>query len=145
MKAREALVEQARLGVLGHDLYAPADGTILRVFTSTGDLLGTQPKVAAIQFCPHGERIIRAEVQQEWAAKVEVGQVAIVADEARAGYQWKGKVTRVSDWYAHRRSMIFEPFQYNDVRTLECLVSVEPGRPLRIGQRVRVTIKQGGP
>ena len=37
------------------------------------------------------------------------------------------RVMRVSDWYTHRRSMLFEPFQYNDVRTLECLVSVEPG------------------
>jgi len=37
---------------------------------------------------------------------------------------------------------LLEPFQFNDVRTLECTVSVESGsRPLRIGQRVRVTFK----
>jgi hypothetical protein len=34
----------------------------------------------------------------------------------------------------------------NDVRTLECIVSVtgSNGAPLRIGQRVRVLVKQGG-
>jgi multidrug resistance efflux pump len=146
VKAKEAKVEQARLGVLEHDVYAPADGTILRVLTCEGEILGGQPKAPAIQFCPRGERIIRAEVQQEWAAKVAEGQSAVVEDETRGGYQWKGKVTRVSDWFAHRRSMVQEPFQYNDVRTLECLISLEPGgRPLRIGQNVRVIIKQGGP
>ena len=146
VKAKEAQYEKARLGLLEHDVYAPADGTILRVMTSIGDLLGPQPKWPVLQFCLRGERIDRAEVQQEWASKIEVGQVAIIEDESRAGYQWQGKVFRVSDWYTHRRSMLQEPFQYNDVRTLECLVSVEPGsRPLRIGQRMRVTIKQGGP
>jgi hypothetical protein len=49
---------------------------------------------------------------------------------------------RVSDWFTQRRSMLQEPFQYNDVRTLECIVYLDPGSgPVRIGQRVRVTIK----
>ena len=34
-----------------------------------------------------------------------------------------------------------EPLQFNDVRTLECLIALNPGQPpLRIGQRVRVLI-----
>jgi hypothetical protein len=132
--------------VLEHDVYAPADGTILRVLANEGEILPRQSNLPAVQFCPHGERVIRAEVQQEWAAKIAEGQSAVVEDESRGGYQWRGKVTRVSDWFTHRRSMIQEPFQYNDVRTLECLIALEPGgRPLRIHQRVRVTIKQGGP
>jgi hypothetical protein len=50
-------------------------------------------------------------------------------------------VIRVSDWYTHRRSILQEPFQLNDVRTLEWLIALDPGQqPLRIGQRVRVTI-----
>jgi hypothetical protein len=32
----------------------------------------------------------------------------------------------------------------NDVRTLECIVSLEPGgEPLRIGQRMRISIETG--
>jgi hypothetical protein len=31
--------------------------------------------------------------------------------------------------------------QYNDVRTLECLIDIDPGQPpLRIGQRVLVQV-----
>jgi hypothetical protein len=57
-------------------------------------------------------------------------------------------VQEVSDWFTHRRSIIQEPFQFNDVRTLQCIIAVteEPeGQKLRIGQRMRVMINQGGP
>ena len=37
--------------------------------------------------------------------------------------------------------MLLEPGQLNDVRTLECIIALEPDQPpLRIGQRVRVVI-----
>jgi hypothetical protein len=40
--------------------------------------------------------------------------------------------------------MLQEPLQFNDVRTLECIVQLDPGQPaLRIGQRVRVTLGAG--
>jgi hypothetical protein len=50
-------------------------------------------------------------------------------------------VQHVSDWYTHRRSIMHEPLQVNDVRTLECIIRIEPDQPpLRIGQRVRVIL-----
>ena len=78
-------------------------------------------------------------------ARVAVGQEAIIQDSATGAGDWRGKVTRVSDWYSQRRSILLEPMQFNDVRTLECviggLVSKDPGQPpLRIGQRVRATL-----
>ena len=92
------------------------------------------------------ERLVRTEVLQDWASKVKVGQECDIRDDSISDRRWKGRVTHVSDWFTHRRSIVQEPFQLNDVRTLECLVSVEGGaQGLRIGQRLRVTIKQGGP
>jgi hypothetical protein len=53
-------------------------------------------------------------------------------------------VTRLSDWYTHRRSILLEPMQFNDVRTLESIITLDPGQPmLRIGQRMRVTLGGG--
>ena len=68
-------------------------------------------------------------------------------DDSNTGATWRGKVVRLSDWYTHRRSIVQEPLQFNDVRTLECLVTLtdNPPPPLRIGQRMRVSINQGGP
>jgi len=139
LEAREAALERARLAVEEHSLKAPVDGTILRLSVSVGDLMTAQPRQPAIQFCPNTPRIIRAEVEQEYASRVKVGQVVQVQDDARwNAQQWKGKVRSISDWYTQRRSQLHEPRQFNDVRTLECIIELEPGHDLKIGQRVRV-------
>jgi multidrug resistance efflux pump len=140
VKAKQAQLEQARRGVEECALKAPADGTVLRMLVSPGDVLGLQPRQPAVEFCPTGRRLIRAEVEQEFADQVATGQTALIEDDARSRGMWTGRVLRVSDWYTKRRSILLEPSQFNDVRTLECLVAVDPGQPsLRIGQRVRVT------
>jgi multidrug resistance efflux pump len=142
--AKQARLEQAQRGAEECILRAPSAGTVLRVLVGPGDVLGEQAKQPAILFCPEGQRLIRAEVEQEFASRVAAGQPATVEDDATQGPRWRGKVLRVSDWYTHRRSILQEPFQFNDVRTLECLVTLDPGQPpLKIGQRVRVTIEAG--
>jgi multidrug resistance efflux pump len=143
VKAKQARRDMARIAYVECDLYAPADGIVLRLFATPGEWVapGT-PQRPAIQFCPAKARIVRVEVLQEWASKVAKGQVAYIEDDTRVGTQWKGKVVRVSEWFTHRRSILQEPFQYNDIRTLECIVLLDAdSRPVRIGQRVRVTLK----
>jgi hypothetical protein len=50
-------------------------------------------------------------------------------------------VARIADSYLPRRTLTQEPFQPNDVRTLEILVTLDPGQPQpRLNQRVRVTL-----
>jgi multidrug resistance efflux pump len=139
--AKEARVDKARFALKECNLVAPCDGTILRVLTQVGEVLGANAMGPAIQFCPKGPKIIRAEVLQEWAYRVEAGQEVTIEDDTYAGATWQGRVKRVSEWFAQKRNQIFEPFMVNDVRTLECLIEVtSEGRPLRIGQRVRVKI-----
>jgi multidrug resistance efflux pump len=146
VRDKDLIHRKAKLALEECTLRAPSDGTVLRVLTQVGETLGSQGHLPAIEFCPQGPRIVRAEVMQEWAGRVKEGETAVIEDDTHGGIRWTGKVKHVSDWYTHRRSKIQEPFQYNDVRTLECLVTVDPGGPpLRIGQRVRVTIQQGGP
>ena len=141
--AKKAQLQQAT-DVLGQFVIkAPADGTVLRISVSVGELIGpTRPEPAMI-FCPGRpeDRIIRAEIEQEFAAKVKPGMHAVVQDDARLTGKWEGEVKSVSDWYAHRRSLLLEPRQFNDVRTLECIIKLKPGQPpLKIGQRMRVTL-----
>lgn len=141
VQAKEAQWNLAKLAVDECDLKAPGDGIILRVLVSQGEVLGGQPKQPAILFCPEGPRIIRAEVEQEFVRRVAIGQKAEIHDDTISGERWTGQVETLSDWFTHRRSIIIEPLQFNDVRTLECIVQVDEGQePLRIGQRVRVVI-----
>ncbi len=144
--AKEARVTEANFVLAECSLSAPSDGTVLRVLTHVGEVLGTNATVPAIQFCPKGPKIIRAEVLQEWANRVEKGQEVVIEDDTFAGATWQGRVLNVSEWFAEKRNKIYEPFMVNDVRTLECLVEVtSEGRPLRIGQRVRMKIRQTTP
>jgi multidrug resistance efflux pump len=141
VRAKRARLEEAQYAVEECSVKAPVEGKVLRLLIGVGDVLSTQPRQPAIQFCPAGPRIVRAEVEQEFASRVEKGQIAHIQDDSSAGPSWRGKVARLSDWYTHRRSMLQEPLQFNDVRTLECIVELDPGQPTpRVGQRVRVTL-----
>ncbi len=126
---------------------APSLGSVLRIYTRKGETLGRNPKLPAIQFCPKSPRIVRAEVLLEWAHSVKVGQECIIEDDSSSKVQWRGKIARLSDWFTQRRKIVLEPFQFNDVRTLEAIIEIteSEGQPLRIGQRMRVMVKQGGP
>jgi multidrug resistance efflux pump len=146
LRVREARLEQARYVLEQCTLKAPRDGTVLRILVGPGDQVGLQARQPALFFLPAGPRVVRAEVEQEYASRVAVGQRALIEDDSRAGGTWEGKVARVSDWYTHRRSILLDPLQFNDVRTLECIIEIASGSTLpRIGQRVRVTLGQGPP
>lgn len=142
VKAKQAVVARAQLAVDECQIKAPSDGTVLRMLVSEGEIVSTFSQVPMFYFCPEGRRIIRAEIDQEFAGHVAVGQKATIQDDMRAGPYWTGRVARVSDWYAHRRSILLEPLQMNDIRTLEAIIELdEPAPPLRIGQRMRVTLQ----
>jgi HlyD family secretion protein len=143
MRARLNEAEQV---LAEHTLKAPEAGRVLRIFVTPGELVSLPPKKMALQFCPDKPRIIRAEVDQAYAPKVEIGQPASVEDDNNSGLKWRGRVLRISDWYTQRRQVADEQLQLKDVRTLECLIALDPDQPpLRIGQRVRVTITRTAP
>jgi multidrug resistance efflux pump len=142
LKAKQAQRRKAEIAVEECTVKAPTKGAVLRMLTTVGEMLGPNPRQPAVQFAPAGPRIVRAEVPQEFAGGVAEGQTATIHDDSRTGPMWRGKVTRVSDWYTHRRSMVLEPLQLNDVRTLECILTLDADQPpMRIGQRVRVTLE----
>lgn len=137
----QARLEQARFNLEDCVLKAPRRGTVLRVLVGPGDVLGSQTKQPAVQFAIEGPQVVRADVEQEFIGRVSVGQTALIEDESRSGEVWRGEVKRVSNWVTQRRSVLREPFEFNDVRTIEALIALEPGQPpMRIGQRVRVRI-----
>jgi multidrug resistance efflux pump len=142
LTAKKLRLEQAK-EVLNHfKVTAPHAGTVLRVNTRVAETLGPNPRAHAVEFKPDGEIIVRAEVLQEWARFVKDGAEVVIEDDTYHGATWKGKVKSTSPWFAPTRSPVIEPFRYNDVRTMECIITVEPGGDTkRIGQRVRAMIK----
>jgi multidrug resistance efflux pump len=142
--AKNAQLEKAKWALEQCTLLAPSDGLVLRVSINPGETLvaGLPGQAPPIQFLPKGPKVIRAEVLQEWASLVRIGQEVEIEDDTYQGPVWKGKVKSLSNWFAPKRNKILEPFMINDVLTLECIVEViDESPPLRIGQRVRVKIK----
>jgi multidrug resistance efflux pump len=143
VRAAKARRDLARQTVAECVLRAPAPGTVLRINFALGDTLGLSPQ-SVLTFRPDGPLVVRAEVEQESAGRVAVGQRVTVQDEANPdGPRWPGQVVRLSDWITRRRSVLLEPDQLNDVRTLEAVVRLDGEVPVRIGQRVRVRIHPG--
>jgi multidrug resistance efflux pump len=147
LAAKEARLRQAEIGLAECQLRAPMRGSVLRVLVAKGDVLGAPVSSPSILFAPDEELIVRAEIEQEVAAKVRKGQPVVVEDDSLDGATWTGKVEVLSRWYAQRRSVLLEPGQLNDARTLEAIVRLDPVQPteparlpLRIGQRVRVVV-----
>ncbi len=141
----ELLLQQAKDALDQYTVTAPTAGTVLRVTVSPGDTLTGLVRQPAMELCPEGPRVVRAEVEQAWASLVAEGQEARVEDDTHAAGAWTGRVKRVADWFAQQQPVMGEPTQYNDVRTLKCVIELDPGQPkLRLNQRVRVAIQVPG-
>jgi multidrug resistance efflux pump len=139
--AMQTKLDQAQHALDECTLKAPRAGCLLRIVVGPGEVLSSQTKQAAILFAPDGTRLVRAEVDQEFAGRVHQGQPAVVEDDAASGQRWTGRVLRIADWYHSRRTILKEPAPPLDVRTVECLIELDAGQAQpRLGQRVRVTI-----
>ncbi|MHB1423462.1 MAG: HlyD family secretion protein [Gemmataceae bacterium] len=138
MKAR---LDQARFALEECVLKAPTRGSVLRLLVGPGDVLGSQAKQPAVQFAGEGPLVVRADAEQASINRDLVGETVQVEDESHSDLKWSGKVRRVANWITQRRSVLNEPFQLNDVPTVEVLITLDSDKPaLRIGQRVRVHI-----
>ncbi len=138
----ESRLQQARDAVEECKLKAPQSGTVLRVLAGPGDLVGGPNRSPVILFAGDGPRLVRVEVEQEFARRVRVGLPARVEDDTDPSRFWLGKVMRISDWYTQRRAILQEGPSLHDVRTVECLIALDPNQtPPRLGLRVQVGIQ----
>src|SRR5262249_55431346 len=111
----EAALEGAKDALAKHVVTAPCTGTVLRLNVGAGDTISGLSHQAAIEFCPDVPRIVRAEVEQAYAALVAEGQEVTVQDDTHAPGTWTGRVKRVADWFIQQRPLMQEPLQFNDV------------------------------
>jgi HlyD family secretion protein len=143
--AAGARLRQARHSLEQCELRAPEAGTVLRVSVRRGELAGGPGAPTAVLFAPDRPLVVRAEVEQEFIDRVAIGRSARVADEANPALTVSGTVSRVAGWFGQRRPRADHPARFQDVPTVECVVALAPGHPpLRIGQRVVVTIPGAG-
>jgi multidrug resistance efflux pump len=138
----QTALKQAEKAVRDCLLLAPSSGVILRVQTSVGESVMPGGMQAPIVYRPDGPLVIRAELEQEFLGRVAPGMKAVIRDDVRAeSPTWTGTVQRLGNWIARKRSILLDPGEMNDVRTVECVILLD-GKPegLLVGQRMRVRI-----
>lgn len=141
VRLAQARLSKAKDFLARHTLLAPTDGTILRTNVSVGQMIGPEAPMPAIWFAPDRPKIVRCEIDQAFADRVAVGMRAEIHDDDQAGRSLSGVVEQVGPWIAPKRSILDEPFLKNDVRTLECIIRLDPAdADLRIGHRLRVSL-----
>ena len=133
LKAQMLRVDAAKAALENFIIRAPADGTVVEINYQVGGQcplpLGDAHANRALVMLPDEPLIVRAEVGQEWALLVKVGQKATVTVRAAAGREvtWTGKVEKVAAYMEKSRMGSLEPDQFVNARTRECIIKIDPG------------------
>jgi multidrug resistance efflux pump len=142
LSAAEADRDLAQKAVDECVMKAPGPGRILRLQVSKGGVLTPGGYSAAVVFAPAGKLVVRADVDQEFLGRVKKGQEVQLEDDSRGDSpKWTGTVRSIALYVAQKRSLILDPGEINDVRTVECVIDLASEDGLVIGQRMRARIK----
>jgi multidrug resistance efflux pump len=140
-------VEKAKTAIELCTVKARTAGTIEQIRISPGATLGISTRDPALWLIPAGPRVVRAEVEADFAHRVSsdiIGREVTIYDHSDPKFTYKGIVRRVGGTFLPKRS---ESLLQSDTRVLEAVIEViDPAPagnpPLRVGQRVRVNLGQ---
>jgi multidrug resistance efflux pump len=85
---------------------------------------------------PDAARIVRAELNESFVAKVVVGMNAQVVTDADSGKSWPAKVIRIGEVFGSSK-LVEDAQETTDARDVECILELSTDE-LRVGQRVQV-------
>jgi multidrug resistance efflux pump len=153
IKQAEAVVSQAQAEAKKAQsaidlctIVAKIDGTIEQVTIGEGATLGVGTLKPALWLIPKGPRIVRAEIEADFAHRVsdkDLGREVTIFDNTDPKLTYKGKVLLISKTFLPKRST--EGILGSETRVLEAQIEVLDASPadrppLRVGQRVRVDL-----
>jgi macrolide-specific efflux system membrane fusion protein len=132
----EQHLKQARLEVELRRVHAPVAGRIVSRAAHLAEVVSAQGGSEIATLLPDAPRIVRAELNEAFVAKVRVGMNASVVSEADAGKSWPAKVVRIGDVFGPSK-LAEDPQDTTDARDVECVLELATDE-LRVGQRVQV-------
>jgi len=133
--ARQHL-KQARYEVEVRSVRAPVAGRIVSRPAHIADVVSAQSGSELATLLPDSARIVRAELNEAFVAKVAVGMNATIVTETDSGKSWPAKVIRIGDMFGPSK-LIEDAQQTTDARDVECILELSTDE-LRVGQRVQV-------
>ena len=112
---------------------APVDGFIIRQGVKVGEFAAASGATEMFTILPEGQKIIRAEIPEQFLDSVKPGLPVEVLAEDRSGQSYEGRISRISPVLMQSNGM---PGERNDIRTATSTILVSRDAPFRVGQRV---------
>ncbi len=148
IKGAQAAISEAKSLIAMAKVKARCPGIVERLNAQAGTTFGPASRQPAMYIVPTGSRIVRAEVEAEFAHKINdrIGQKVTIRNSHNSSQTYEGKVTRLGTSYLPKRGSA-DTLAVNPTQVLECEIEViDPtpaGKPpLRVGQPVLVVFGQ---
>ncbi|WP_312688880.1 efflux RND transporter periplasmic adaptor subunit [Brevundimonas nasdae] len=117
---------------------APTAGRIVRRWVSEGASVTAGTPLFMLE--PAGARVVRAEVDEEFADKLKPGMTAIVSLESDTSRTFQARLVRISEMFGPSQ-IVGDPTAPSDTRSISVILQPTGEQPnLRLGQRVLVRI-----
>jgi membrane fusion protein, macrolide-specific efflux system len=139
LEASKQKLKQARHEVDVLTLRAPVDARVVARTAHLADVVSVQSNAALFTLLPDAPRIVRAELNEAFLAKVAVGMSADVTAEDGSDKVYKATITRIGDVFGPSK-LTEEAQEASDTRDVECILRLDSDA-LRVGQRVQVRFK----
>jgi HlyD family secretion protein len=133
-----AAVERLQAVLAKSRLVAPIDGVVIARPVDAGEHLEAGDPVLTL--ADLGRTRVEAEVDEFDAGRVSLGSPVEVTAEGYDGQAWKATVEEIPDAVVARRLKPQDPGRPSDTRVLLVKVALAETTPLKLGQRVEVTI-----
>ncbi|RZS77468.1 HlyD family secretion protein [Phyllobacterium myrsinacearum] len=138
--AAESRADNTRLEVEMRLVRAPIAARIIRQSARVGEVVSTQAVSELFTLLPEAPRIVRAEIQEQFVRLVKPGMDVDIIAENDDTVSVPGRVTSIQHVLEQPKTRD-APGDRVDIRTAECIISIQPKSSFLIGQRVIVRFK----
>ena len=141
-----ATVAEAEAAVNACLLRAKVPGVVEQIHAAPGQVFSPASRTPVLWLIPAGKRIIRGEVEPEFASRIadKEGRKVTITDGSNFALHYEGVLRRIGTSFLPKRSQL-DALLTTSTKALECTIDVaDPAPtgkpPLRVGQPVRVLI-----
>jgi HlyD family secretion protein len=140
----QANVELAAEKLQETKLLAPFDGTVLKLLKREGEGIRSSEPEAVVLFGDMSCVRVRAEIDERFVRRLEVGQAATVFGRNLAGKTFAGRVACMENLMGNKTVFTRASSERKDLDVLQVLIDLEPGFHAPAGLQVDVKIESSG-
>lgn len=134
-----AELEAARSAVQTMVIRAPTDGRVIEIFRYAGESVSSAPSEPVVLFAPSGPLEVRAEVDEQFANEVQVGDKAKISWRGDAKEK-QGVVREIKPVMGRKSVFTQHATERMDLQILELRIELEESLSWPIGMEVDVEI-----